>query len=158
MSERLSRCFVVLEQTAVRCRWGIDASDPRWGDGHYYNYGGDCLDVRVYPRSKFVSEFGFQSYPSFSVLKEVSAPEDWAYDSAFANYRCAPVFPATSSYVVPAGGHTLSSVHTKAGPGTCMWALRGTELSRHSRNRARTAWSFPEPGTSQMACTGLCWM
>lgn len=72
------------------CRWGLDASDPRWGDGHYYNYGGDCLDPRVYPRAKFVSEFGFQSYPSFSVLKEVSAPEDWAYNSAFTNYRCAP--------------------------------------------------------------------
>ncbi|CAL8468004.1 g7542 [Coccomyxa elongata] len=68
-------------------RWGLDASDPRWGDGHYYNYGGDCLDPRVYPRSKFVSEFGFQSYPSFSVLKQVTAPEDWSYTSAMMNYR-----------------------------------------------------------------------
>ena len=68
-------------------RWGIDASDPRWGDGHYYDYTGDCLDTRVYPRSKFVSEFGFQSYPSFSALKNVTVPEDWSYTSAMMNYR-----------------------------------------------------------------------
>ncbi|CAK0764706.1 hypothetical protein CVIRNUC_003185 [Coccomyxa viridis] len=68
-------------------RWGIDASDPRWGDGHYYDYTGDCLDTRVYPRSKFVSEFGFQSYPSFGALKNVTVPEDWSYTSAMMNYR-----------------------------------------------------------------------
>lgn len=79
------------KQTAAR-RWGIDASDPRWGDGHYYDYTGDCLDTRVYPRSKFVSEFGFQSYPSFSILKNVTAPEDWSYTSAFMNYRCCNTF------------------------------------------------------------------
>ncbi len=69
------------------CRWGLDASDPRWGDGHYYDYTGDCLDTRVYPRSKFVSEFGFQSYPSFNVLKNVTVEEDWSYTSAMMNYR-----------------------------------------------------------------------
>ena len=68
-------------------RWGIDASDPRWGDGHYYDYTGDCLDTRVYPRSKFVSEFGFQSYPSFNVLKNVTVAEDWSYTSSMMNYR-----------------------------------------------------------------------
>ncbi len=71
-------------------RWGIDGSDPKMGDTHFYNYGSDCTDVRVYPRSKFVSEFGTQSYPSFSVLRNVTAPSDWAYDSAMSNYRCAP--------------------------------------------------------------------
>ena len=73
--------------TECRGRWGIDASDPRWGDGHYYDYTGDCLDTRVYPRSKFVSEFGFQSYPSFGALKNVTVPEDWSYTSAMMNYR-----------------------------------------------------------------------
>ena len=68
-------------------RWGLDASDPRWGDGHYYDYTGDCLDTRVYPRSKFVSEFGFQSYPSFNVLKNVTVAEDWSYTSSMMNYR-----------------------------------------------------------------------
>ena len=42
----------------------------------------------MYPRSKFVSEFGFQSYPSFNVLKNVTAEEDWSYTSAMMNYRC----------------------------------------------------------------------
>lgn len=90
-------------------RWGIDASDPRWGDGHYYNYGGDCLDPRVYPRSKFVSEFGFQAFPSFSVLKQVTAPEDWSYTSAMMNYRC---------WAVPIAGpgHQLHNASSHAPP------------------------------------------
>ena len=41
----------------------------------------------MYPRSKFVSEFGFQSYPSFGALKNVTVPEDWSYTSAMMNYR-----------------------------------------------------------------------
>ncbi len=75
-------------------RWGIDASDPRWGDGHYYNYGGDCLDTRIYPRAKFVSEFGFQSFPSFLTAKQATAPQDWSYTSPMFNFRRAalPVF------------------------------------------------------------------
>lgn len=82
------------------------------GDTHFYNYGSDCTDVRIYPRSKFVSEFGTQSYPSFSVLRNVTAPSDWAYDSAMSNYRCgwrAPPCPATKSMLscqpVPWVGH-----------------------------------------------------
>ena len=63
----------VMVQTSIAAplrRWGIDGSDPKTGDTHFYNYGSDCTDVRFYPRSKFVSEFGTQSYPSFSVLQE----------------------------------------------------------------------------------------
>ena len=78
------------------CRWGLDASDPRWGDGHYYDYTGDCLDTRVYPRSKFVSEFGFQSYPSFNVLKNVTAAEDRSYTSSMMNYRCISLSPSAT--------------------------------------------------------------
>ena len=59
------------------------------GDTHFYNYGSDCTDVRFYPRSKFVSEFGTQSYPSFSVLQNVTSPSDWSYTSDMSNYRCA---------------------------------------------------------------------
>ncbi|KAK9835150.1 hypothetical protein WJX81_001501 [Elliptochloris bilobata] len=68
-------------------RWGIDGSDPKMGDTHFYNYGSDCTDVRLYPRSKFVSEFGTQSFTSFSVLRNVTAPSDWSYDSDMSNYR-----------------------------------------------------------------------
>ena len=70
-------------------RWGVDGSDPKMGDTHFYNYGSDCTDVRFYPRSKFVSEFGTQSYPSFSVLQNVTSPSDWSYTSDMSNYRCA---------------------------------------------------------------------
>ena len=109
MSGHSSSVLLLSSVRAPSCRWGIDGSDPKMGDTHFYNYGSDCTDVRIYPRSKFVSEFGTQSYPSFSVLRNVTAPSDWAYDSAMSNYRCgwrAPSCPATCSpcKAIPWGG------------------------------------------------------
>ena len=37
-----------------------------------YDYNDFCLDVSKFPTPRFISEFGFQSYPSFSSLKKVS--------------------------------------------------------------------------------------
>jgi len=57
---------------------------------HYYNYAADCWDVTTYPRPRFASEFGVQSYPSFLTLKPVSNGSlgDWAsIDSAFMQHR-----------------------------------------------------------------------
>ncbi|MEW5314669.1 MAG: hypothetical protein WDW38_006144 [Sanguina aurantia] len=58
-------------------RWG-DPQDPSFGDVHFYNYVDDCFDPEMYPAAKFVSEFGYQSPPSFAALKNYSLPEDWA--------------------------------------------------------------------------------
>ncbi len=39
-----------------------------------YDYFDLCTDVKTYPRPRFASEFGFQSYPSFPSLQKVSGP------------------------------------------------------------------------------------
>jgi len=40
-----------------------------------YDYTDLCTDVTKFPRPRFASEFGFQSYPSFESMKEISIPE-----------------------------------------------------------------------------------
>jgi len=60
---------------------------PYWGDVHFYDYQMDCWNVSGYPKPRFASEYGFQSYPSFETLSEVSIPEDWTYNSAFMDHR-----------------------------------------------------------------------
>ncbi|XP_067335844.1 beta-mannosidase isoform X1 [Channa argus] len=61
--------------------------DPHYGDTHFYSYGSDCWDWRTFPRTRFASEYGFQSWPSFSTLQPVSIQEDWSYDSNFTCHR-----------------------------------------------------------------------
>uniref|UniRef100_A0A3Q3XH45 Beta-mannosidase n=1 Tax=Mola mola TaxID=94237 RepID=A0A3Q3XH45_MOLML len=61
--------------------------DPRYGDTHFYSYVPDCWDWRAFPRTRFASEYGFQSWPSFSTLQPVSIKEDWSYDSRFTSHR-----------------------------------------------------------------------
>jgi len=40
-----------------------------------YDYTDLCTDVTKFPRPRFASEFGFQSYPSFETMKEISIAE-----------------------------------------------------------------------------------
>uniref|UniRef100_H3C1U4 Beta-mannosidase n=1 Tax=Tetraodon nigroviridis TaxID=99883 RepID=H3C1U4_TETNG len=61
--------------------------DPLYGDTHFYSYLPDCWDWRTFPRARFVSEYGFQSWPSFSTLRPVSVKEDWSYSSRFTSHR-----------------------------------------------------------------------
>lgn len=70
-------------------KWG-QASTAVQGDVHYYNYACDCEDASTYPEAKFVSEFGFQSMPSFLSYEPVSSVEDWqspTADSPLFQYR-----------------------------------------------------------------------
>lgn len=46
---------------------------------HFYTYSGAEWDPSIYPRARFVSEYGFQSYPSFETLEKVSNQSDWVY-------------------------------------------------------------------------------
>uniref|UniRef100_A0A672HV28 Beta-mannosidase n=1 Tax=Salarias fasciatus TaxID=181472 RepID=A0A672HV28_SALFA len=64
-----------------------DPYDPLYGDVHFYSYLADCWDWRTFPRTRFTSEYGFQSWPSFSTLQPISRSEDWSYDSNFSSHR-----------------------------------------------------------------------
>ncbi|KAG2787985.1 Beta-mannosidase [Phytophthora cactorum] len=57
-------------------RWG-PSNGVAFGDVHFYDYNNDCQDYRMYPRARFISEFGFQSWPSAASLHDVSSKEDW---------------------------------------------------------------------------------
>ncbi|XP_075057126.1 beta-mannosidase isoform X2 [Mixophyes fleayi] len=61
--------------------------DNHYGDTHYYNYMTDCWDWTLYPKARLVSEYGFQSWPSFSTIQQISTPEDWSYTSNFTAHR-----------------------------------------------------------------------
>ena len=67
-------------------RWG-DVQAWSWGDVHYYNYDADCEDRTTYPQGRFVSEHGFQSFPSFRLYRNVTAPADWSRESSQLFYR-----------------------------------------------------------------------
>jgi hypothetical protein len=66
--------------------WG-SASTAVAGDVHFYDYNCDCEDYRSYPEARFVSEFGFQSMPSFLAYKPVTIPTDWDPDGELMKFR-----------------------------------------------------------------------
>ncbi|MGH0160516.1 UNVERIFIED_CONTAM: hypothetical protein FKN15_052526 [Acipenser sinensis] len=61
--------------------------DTNYGDTHFYSYLDDCWDWKSFPKTRFASEYGFQSWPSFSTLQKVSILEDWNYSSNFTAHR-----------------------------------------------------------------------
>ncbi|KAL4132938.1 hypothetical protein PRIC2_003267 [Phytophthora ramorum] len=63
-------------------RWG-PTNGIAFGDVHFYDYNNDCQDYQMYPRARFISEFGFQSWPSAASLRDVSSKEDWGSFQAF---------------------------------------------------------------------------
>lgn len=54
-------------------------NDNKFGDVHHYDYISDSFDWTTYPSTRFASEYGFQSYPSFSALAMISIPADWKF-------------------------------------------------------------------------------
>ncbi|GJJ73174.1 beta-mannosidase [Entomortierella parvispora] len=48
-----------------------------YGDVHFYDYKHNGLHVENYPKARFVSEYGAQSMPSFSLWKTISSSDDW---------------------------------------------------------------------------------
>ncbi len=51
-------------------------SDSRYGDVHFYNYKSPLWNWKLYTNSRFVSEYGFQSYPSLETLSQVIKEDD----------------------------------------------------------------------------------
>ncbi|XP_065912906.1 beta-mannosidase-like [Dysidea avara] len=78
--------FIDDDRGLVIQRWG-DSQDPHYGDVHRYDYTDLCTNVTKFPRPRFASEFGFQSYPSFETMKEISIAEDWDNNSTLMNHR-----------------------------------------------------------------------
>ncbi|NWV80789.1 MANBA mannosidase, partial [Dasyornis broadbenti] len=92
LSEDKSRPFVASSPTngleSVKEGWlSQDPYDTHYGDTHFYDYNNDCWNWTMYPRTRFASEYGFQSWPSFSTIEKVSSPEDWSYTSNFSRHR-----------------------------------------------------------------------
>ena len=51
------------------------------------------LDPKIYPRAKFISEFGFQSWPSWQLYRQVTERADWSPHSDMSEFRCAQILP-----------------------------------------------------------------
>ncbi|XP_068243151.1 beta-mannosidase isoform X2 [Palaemon carinicauda] len=58
-----------------------------YGDVHYYNYLSDAWNWKIYPPTRFASEYGFQSWPSFRSMKNVTSEEDWSRTSPLTYHR-----------------------------------------------------------------------
>lgn len=54
-------------------------NDNKFGDVHHYDYLADSFEWTSFPSTRFASEYGFQSYPSFNALRSISTPNDWKY-------------------------------------------------------------------------------
>ncbi|KAG2466529.1 beta-mannosidase [Polypterus senegalus] len=75
-------------QESIREGWiATNPYDTNYGDTHFYNYTNDCWDWKKFPKPRFASEYGFQSWPSFSTLQKISIPEDWDFISSFTDHR-----------------------------------------------------------------------
>ncbi|XP_031231470.1 beta-mannosidase isoform X1 [Mastomys coucha] len=92
LSEDKSRPFIASSPTN-----GIKTMEEGWisynpfsfqyGDIHFYDYIRDCWNWKIFPKARLVSEYGYQSWPSFSTLQKVSSQEDWSYNSRFSLHR-----------------------------------------------------------------------
>lgn len=54
-------------------------NENKYGDVHHYDYLADSFDWNSYPSTRFASEYGFQSYPSFSAIASFTSSADWKY-------------------------------------------------------------------------------
>lgn len=62
--------------------------EPQTGDVHFYTVTDNPLVITTFPRARFVSEFGFQSFASFKSYKAMSDASDWTYLSKATQFRC----------------------------------------------------------------------
>lgn len=54
--------------------------DTNFGDIHYYNYMADGWNWSIYPKPRFASEYGFQSYPALSSWGAAAGGDDYLPD------------------------------------------------------------------------------
>ncbi|KAI8424942.1 hypothetical protein MSG28_006854 [Choristoneura fumiferana] len=62
--------------------------DPSYGDTHYYNYFLDNWNQNIYPKTRFASEYGFQSLPSLLTMSTATKNEsDYNVHSQYSVHR-----------------------------------------------------------------------
>ncbi|XP_022817754.1 beta-mannosidase [Spodoptera litura] len=62
--------------------------DPHYGDTHYYNYLADNWNMMTYPKTRFASEYGFQSLPSLVTMRTATNnSKDFSLDSHYSIHR-----------------------------------------------------------------------
>ncbi|XP_050445741.1 beta-mannosidase isoform X1 [Cataglyphis hispanica] len=67
---------------------GINPYSNLYGDVHYYNYIRNGWDITQYPRTRFCSEYGFQSWPSiYTIATAVESAKDLHVNSDFVKHR-----------------------------------------------------------------------
>jgi beta-mannosidase len=68
--------------------WSGSAEIITRGDVHWYNLDGDCLNLSAYPRARWVTEHGWESFPSFLTLApSLTGPADYAFNSTLVASR-----------------------------------------------------------------------
>ncbi|KAH3759148.1 beta-mannosidase precursor [Pelomyxa schiedti] len=67
-------------------RWGNVQSEI-YGDVHFYDYTSDCWDINIFPKPRFASEYGYQSYPSINTWLPVTETSDLNLYSDLMNHR-----------------------------------------------------------------------
>mmetsp|Transcript_4091 Transcript_4091/g.6059 ORF Transcript_4091/g.6059 Transcript_4091/m.6059 type:complete len:882 (+) Transcript_4091:37-2682(+) len=80
-----SRGYLILDnEGTITGDWGYP--DGSKGDTHHYDYKSDCTQTANMPKSHFVSEYGYQSMPSYEAWKNVSN-ETLSFDEGIINHR-----------------------------------------------------------------------
>ncbi|CAL8069239.1 unnamed protein product [Orchesella dallaii] len=65
-----------------------DPYDLKYGDIHFYNYVSDNWDWNMFLRTRYASEYGFQSFPHYESLAEVANDiTTWTWDSPMMDHR-----------------------------------------------------------------------
>jgi uncharacterized membrane protein YgcG len=110
------------------------------GDTHFYDMDADCWNISLYPRARFVTEHGWESWPSFlTVAPTLTGPWDYSFNATlpFSRNHHPPgqeemTFQVTQNYVWP-------TAETGAGGLGRYTRVRGraAELAADHRGRSR---------------------
>lgn len=57
--------------------------DNKSGDMHYWGvwHGNESIEMFEHYKARFMSEYGFQSFPEYETIKKYTSEDDWSFDS-----------------------------------------------------------------------------